>query len=75
MTLAQLPLIYNLDKFRIYANHTLKAEQWLGAQSIGWYIKECEHLKKFANCKIKDMAISIEEYLSTNIAVLEIYLK
>lgn len=74
MTLAQLPLIYNVDKIRIYANHLLKAEQWLGAQSIGWYAKECEQIKEFANRKIEDMAISVEGCLS-EVIVLEIFFK
>jgi hypothetical protein len=74
MTRAQLPLIYNLDKFRIYDNHLLKVEEWLGAQSIGWYVKECEHLKEFANRKVEDMTICIEGCFS-EVVVLEIFLK
>lgn len=74
MTLAQLPLIYNLDKFRIYDNFLLKAEQWLGAQSIDWYVKECDNLKEYANRKIDSMEISVEGCLS-DVIVLEIFFK
>ena len=74
MTLVQLPLIYNVDKLRIYDNHLLKVEQWLGAQSIGWYARECEPIKEYANRKIEDMAISVEGCLS-EVIVIEIFFK
>lgn len=74
MTLAQVPLIYNIDRLCIYVDNTLKVEQWVGAQSIGWYAKECKHLKEFADRKIDSMTIFVEGRYD-DVVVLEIYFK
>ena len=72
--LNQVPLIYNLDKVRLYKDYLLIAEFWVGQYSPQWYFENDERTKPLLENYIEAMSICIEGCLS-DIAVLEIYLK
>ena len=72
--LNQIPLIYNLDKIRLYKGNTFVAEFWVGQYSPQWYFENDERTKPLLENYIEAMSICIEGCLS-DVAVLEIYLK
>lgn len=74
MRFNQLPMIYNVDKIRLYRNNRLIAEKWVGGHSILWYFQEDEYTKMYLTYLIDNMSIVIEGALS-EIIVLEIILK
>ena len=72
--LNQVPLIYNLDKIRVYKGNAPVAEFWVGQYSPQWYFENDERTKSLLENYINEMSICIEGCLS-EITVLEIYLK
>ena len=72
--LNQVPLIYNLDKVRVYKGNALVAEFWVGQYSPQWYFENDERTKPLLEDYIEAMSIVTEGCLST-INTLEIYLK
>lgn len=69
--LRDLPLIYNVDKIRLYKDYHLIGETWIGS-SLKLYIEE-----KFPHCldyTIVSMSVCIEGSLN-DVQVLEIDLK
>ena len=74
MKLKDLPMIYNLDKIRVWNGNRNIAELYTGNHSPVWYLKEDARTKDLLNHKIDEMAIVCEGCLGL-IVVLEIYLK
>ena len=72
--LNQVPLIYNIDKIRVYKGNALVAELWIGQHSSQWYFENDERTKPLLENYINEMSICIEGCLS-EIVVLEIFLK
>ena len=66
MTIKSIPLIYNVDKIRIYDDNLLKCERWYHDRHL---IPD-----KFQTRKIESLSISVEGCLS-EVVVLEIFLK
>ena len=74
MKLKDLPMIYNLDKIRVWNGNRKIAELYTGSHSPVWYLKEDERTKDLLNHKIDEMAVVCEGCLGL-LVVLEIYLK
>lgn len=71
MKLKDLPMIYNLDKMRLWDGNKLIAEIYVGAHAPTFYLQEDERTKNLLTRKIDAMAILHEDCFG----VLEIYLK
>ena len=74
MKLKDLPMIYNLDKMRLWDGNNLIAEIYVGAHAPTFYFQEDERTKHLLNRKIAEMSIVCEGCLGLEVA-LEIYLK
>lgn len=74
MKLKDLPMIYNLDKMRLWDGNNLIAEFYVGAHAPTFYLQEDERTKNLLNRKIAEMSILCEGCLGLEVA-LEIYLK
>lgn len=72
MTIKQLPMVYNVDKIRVYVKNGLVAELWVGQMGIQWYYENDDRLKAFLDREIEALDISIDGCLSETI-VLEIF--
>lgn len=72
MTIKQLPMIYNVDKIRVYVKNGLVAELWVGQMGISWYYENDDRLKPFLDRKVEELSISIDGCLSETV-VLEIF--
>ena len=69
--LKDLPIIYNVDKLRLYKDNRLIGETWVGS-SLRMYIEE-----KFPHCLdyvIDNMSFCVDGYLCP-VQILEIYFK
>lgn len=71
MKLKDLPMIYNLDKMRLWDGNKLIAEIYVGSHAPTFYLQEDERTRHLLNRKIDAMAVLCKDYLG----VLEIYLK
>lgn len=71
MKLKDLPMIYNLDKMRLWDGNKLIAEIYVGVHAPTFYLQEDERTKNLLTRKIDAMAILHEDCFG----VLEIYLK
>lgn len=74
MKLKDLPMIYNLDKMRLWDGNKLIAEIYVGSHAPTFYLQEDERTKNLLNRKIAEMSIVVEGCLGL-MATLEIYLK
>lgn len=74
MKLKDLPMIYNLDKIRLWDSNKLIAEINVGSHAPTFYLQEDERTKNLLTRKIEEMAIVCEGCLGLVVA-LEIYLK
>ena len=74
MKLKSLPMIYNVDKLRIYDKNRLVAEIYTGAHSLVWYLQEDERTKNLLFRTVDEMTIVCEGCLGL-LVVLEIFLK
>ena len=74
MKLKDLPMIYNLDKMRLWDGNKLIAEIFVGSHAPTFYLQEDERTKNLLTNKIAEMSIVCEGCLGLEV-VLEIYLK
>ncbi len=74
MKLRNLPLIYNVDKIRLYVDGLYVTATWCGGHGLLWYIENNEEMKIYLDRKIDSMAICVEGCLS-DVVVLEIFIK
>jgi hypothetical protein len=74
MKLKDLPMIYNLDKMRIWDGNKLLAELNVGSHAPTFYLQEDERTRDLLIRKIDEMSIVCEGVLGL-VVVLEIYLK
>ena len=74
MKLKNLPMIYNVDKLRIYHKNRMVAEIYAGSHSLVWYLQEDERTKNLLTRTVDEMTIVCEGALGLMV-VLEIFLK
>ena len=74
MKVKNIPLIYNVDKIRLYVDNLFVADTWCGGHGLVWYIENHEKMKEYLDRRVESMAISVEGCLS-EVVVLEIFVK
>ena len=74
MKLKDIPMIYNLDKIKLYHKNHFIAEMWVGHHSPQFYFNENVLFRDYLQFPIDSFSVSVEGCLS-EVIVLEIYLK
>ena len=52
MKVKNIPLIYNVDKIRLYVDNLFVADTWCGGHGLVWYIENHEKMKEYLDRKV-----------------------